>query len=363
MSAILIALNSSNELVSLVKTFSTEELAALKNKQRYFCPGCGSDVLLKAGEVKIPHFAHRSLANCDAFSEPETPLHLHGKLQLHYFFSQHTQTTELEKYLPSIKQRADLLVNNQIAIEFQCSTISAGQVRSRTEGYQSIAIKPLWILGPRFSPTDGIQIIQLKHFEREMIQRSNGVDYLLSFCPETNDFIYASGLFWLGGNRWAAKLKSLPANAQSLPFAVPKKLTCEEYKAIFQLTMAQRDAFIRSQQYMKNRYRNPFWVLTYELRLNHFAIPSYIGIPFARARLIEEPPIIWQMRVIKVIQDGAPLESLLQGSCIKLAIGVETQEAMALLEDYASIYKKLNDEKHADGKILEVLYAHYCKSG
>lgn len=363
MSAILSALNSSNELVSLLKNLAPEELATLKGKQRFFCPDCGSALVLKAGEVKIPHFAHRSLADCDAFGEPETPLHLHGKLQLQQFFTQRNHPTELEKYLPSIKQRADLLITSKTAIEFQCSAIPASQVRSRTEGYRSIEIEPIWILGPRFPVDDSIRVVRLKHFEQQMIKCTNGEDYLISFCPETNVFCYASGLFWLGGNRWAAKLKSLSADAQGFPFAVPKKLSFVEYQSVFRLSVSQRDAYIRSQQYTRNRLQNPYWILTYELRLNRSEIPSFIGVPFAAARLIDELPIIWQMRVIKSIHQGVPLESLLRSSCIKLSLGASKQEALALLNVYADIYRKQVTEKHDTGKLLELLYAHYCNSG
>ena len=362
MSAILIALNSLNKLVSLAQKFRPEELAALK-KQHYFCPGCGAALVLKAGEVKIPHFAHRSIADCDAFSEPETPLHLHGKLQLQEFFSRLNHSTELEKYLPAIKQRADLFVSQAIAIEFQCSIISASQVRSRTEGYQSIAIEPLWILGARLQKREGIQLISIKQFEWAMARRTNGIDYLLSFCPETNVFTYASGLFWLGGNHWAAKLKSLPASAQKYPFAVPKKLMFDEFKAIFQLSVAQRDAFVRSQQYAKLRHRNSFWLMSYELNLNRLKLPAIIGIPIGAARLFDEPPVIWQMHVLKAIRNRMPLAGLIDNGIIKLSIGTVYEEAQDLLEDYACIYSKITEEEPDNGKLVEVLYAHYCKNG
>lgn len=360
--AILIALNSVNKLVSLLQKFSPEELAALR-KQRYFCPGCGADLMLKAGEVKIPHFAHRSLADCDASSEPETPLHLHGKLQLQEFFSRLNHSAELEKYLPAIKQRADLLVSQNMAIEFQCSPISPSQVRSRTEGYKSIAIEPLWILGARLQQRDGIQLVRIKQFEWAMARRTNGIDYVLSFCPETNMFTYASGLFWMGGNRWAAKLKSLPAMAQQYPFAVPKKLMFEEFKVIFQLSMAQRDAFVRSQQYAKLRHRNPFWLLAYELKLNRLELPAIIGVPLSAAKHFDERPVIWQMRVIKALRYGVPLATLVDNGIIKLSTGTLYEEALALLEDYASIYSKITGEEPDNGNLMELLYAHYCKNG
>lgn len=361
-SAILIALSSFNKLVSLVRKFSPEELSALK-KEPYYCPGCGADLVLKAGEVKIPHFAHRSLADCDASSEPETSLHLHGKLQLQEFFSRLNYSTELEKYLPAIKQRADLFVNQNMAIEFQCSAISASQIRLRTEGYRSIAIESQWILSARFQQSDGIQLIRLKQFEWAMARRTNGIDYVLFFCPETNVFTYASSLFWMGGNHWVAKLKSLPARSQQYPFAIPKKLVFEEFKEVFQLSMARRDAFVRSQQYAKLRHRNPFWLLSYELKLNRLELPAIIGVPFGAARHFDERPVIWQMHVIKALRNGVPLATLIDNGILKLSTGTLYEEALGLLEDYACIYKKTKAAEPENGKLLELLYAHYCKNG
>jgi competence protein CoiA len=135
---ILIASTKDKQLVYLTQQFTKEELATLKNSTPFFCPGCGASVTLKIGEIKIPHFAHKSLHDCDSSGEPESPLHLQGKQQLYKFFSSQNLTVELEKYVPAIRQRADLLLNHQIAIEFQCSPISASQIASRSAGYSEI---------------------------------------------------------------------------------------------------------------------------------------------------------------------------------------------------------------------------------
>ena len=221
----------------------------------------------------------------------------------------------------------------------------------------------MWISGARLRQPDGIQIIHLKQFERQMVRQSNGVDYLMSFCPETKVFSYASGLFWLGGNRWAAKLKSLPAKAQHFPFAIPRRLDFEEYNAVFQLSIAQRDAFVRAQQYAKLRHRNPYWLLAYELRLNRAELPPYIGVPFAAARMFVDRPIIWQMRVLKALRNEKPIHTLLEDQIIKTAPGTSDEEAMSLLDAYAGILTRLKGGDSDNGKLLEVLYARYCKNG
>ena len=46
--------------------------------QRYRCPGCGRDVILRRGEHRRPHFAHRGGDGCSA----ESVLHRAGKHQL-----------------------------------------------------------------------------------------------------------------------------------------------------------------------------------------------------------------------------------------------------------------------------------------
>ncbi len=54
---------------------------------------------------------------------------------------------EIEAYIPEFKQRPDLLVNDKIAIEIQCSHLSMKRLKERTENYQVHGFTVLWLMG------------------------------------------------------------------------------------------------------------------------------------------------------------------------------------------------------------------------
>lgn len=129
------------------------EASAVTGQQKYVCPGCDSPVQLKRGEIKAPHFAHLSGAQCDTFSEGETAEHLRGKLQLRDFFAAEYEV-QMEANLPVLHQRPDLLITKPngklLAVEFQCSALSLAKIRARTAGYRSRGIQVLWVLGSSY---------------------------------------------------------------------------------------------------------------------------------------------------------------------------------------------------------------------
>jgi competence protein CoiA len=123
-----------------------------KKGQTFYCPSCHQIVFLKHGTVVMPHFAHQKDGECVSFSENESIKHLKTKLLLRDSLSKKFQV-EIEKVLPQIKQRADLMVsdgNRQLAIEFQLSPISVAKLRQRNSGYQRIGIPVIWILGQTY---------------------------------------------------------------------------------------------------------------------------------------------------------------------------------------------------------------------
>lgn len=114
--------------------------------EQFFCPGCGSPVRLRKGRVIRPHFAHVSLKNCAYFSENESAQHLALKTSLYQWASKHSKA-ELEKRLPEMEQIADVLVEDKLALEVQCSRLPLRRLQERTQAYQQAGYHVLWLLG------------------------------------------------------------------------------------------------------------------------------------------------------------------------------------------------------------------------
>lgn len=120
--------------------------------EKYYCPSCHQNVLLKKGSLRLPHFAHYK-KQCQSFSEGETAQHLLGKQLLAQLFWQMGCLVQIEAYLTDLKQRPDLLVttpnNVTYAIEYQCAPLSVKKMVARSRGYAKKGWKCWWILGTK----------------------------------------------------------------------------------------------------------------------------------------------------------------------------------------------------------------------
>lgn len=132
------ALDENGRLVSL--------LDEIPKKQAFTCPACHSPVRLRHGQIMRPHFAHVSLQNCDFYSENESDEHLQLKAGLYQSLSQ-SEKVVVEAVLPELHQVADILVNDNLALEVQCSRLSEKRLRERTASYHKAGFNVLWFLG------------------------------------------------------------------------------------------------------------------------------------------------------------------------------------------------------------------------
>ncbi|MGB7367105.1 competence protein CoiA [Carnobacterium jeotgali] len=142
----LVAVNNENVYVNAMNVQRN-----IKQKTEYFCPNCKELVFLKKGLIKQAHFTHFQKSDCAVFSEGETEEHVSGKAMLYQWFIHQNIPCQLEAYLPNLKQRPDLLIwldeQTPVAIEFQCSSLSAQRMIERTNGYIENGYKVYWILG------------------------------------------------------------------------------------------------------------------------------------------------------------------------------------------------------------------------
>lgn len=136
----LIAKNPEGKLVSALEI-------ELNREESYCCPGCQGRVLLRQGQVMCPHFAHKSLQDCQFFSENESAQHLSLKAALYKSLVNHGEKVRIEKVLSEMGQIADLFVGDSLALEVQCSRLSQQRLRERTRAYHQAGYEVRWLLG------------------------------------------------------------------------------------------------------------------------------------------------------------------------------------------------------------------------
>lgn len=151
-----------------------EELRRLSDARLTRCPMCRAPVVLRAGTVLAPHFAHLPGAVCaHPHAEPETDEHRAGKALLALWLEAclPDAVVTLEAAIPETGQRADVLVEAQgcrVALEYQCADLAAREWRRRHALYRANGIRDLWLLGgSRLNHNDGV--LRTTEMERAML--------------------------------------------------------------------------------------------------------------------------------------------------------------------------------------------------
>ncbi|TQR17578.1 competence protein CoiA [Psychrobacillus soli] len=378
---ILTAITKQGEII-VSANYSREFLNNLKQKSTFQCLQCNEEVILRSGPIKIPHFAHRQKSACiHSFSEGESEDHLNGKLQLHAFFLQHNSIPQLEPFIGTIKQRPDILVNNkysQVAIEYQCSQILPTTIESRNIGYKQQQIDPLWILRtPSISefPPQEIGTMQLSAFRQQFfLETPTNGKMIITYCPQTKLFHYISNPVHIQSNKYIVKIKKLPMEKQSWPFAVVKRISQKEYEMYLRIYRKQRFKHI-SNLYFYNRkgVQNQFLQVCYRWSLSPKEIPFFIGIPTPNAESFHVHAVEWQIQWIDYLNRiKIPLEEADCSHCksflLNRPIGsTQTLFKLEAVQSYLSILQQcliksdtsIYRSKFNNSKMVELLYSDF----
>ncbi len=127
-------------------------LRTLSDARLLRCVHCGGLLTLKAGAVRLHHFAHVNRAACEnPDHEPETESHRLGKFALYRHFRQNSQEAALEYRITATDQRADCFIRasdgRPYALEFQQANNSVNRWNERHSLYHSAGLSDLWFLG------------------------------------------------------------------------------------------------------------------------------------------------------------------------------------------------------------------------
>lgn len=262
---------------------------------------------MKVGEITIPHFAHKKDNACTTFfSEGESREHLQGKQHLYTLLKKHATDVKLEPFLHRLSQRPDLLVTTQFGpmpIEFQCSTISVSDMESRSAGYRSMGMTPIWILHTPAKFTTLPQGVGIFHFSRFHESFFTHIppegSMLLTYHPITKRFHYFSSLLHVAGKRYIGIHRSLRLEKQIFPFAWPKAPTQLEISRYAAIYLSTRHHFLQSRILLNRKGVNdPFLRICYEMRVLPTNLPCWIGVPVPFSDAFREHDCEWQLKLI-----------------------------------------------------------------
>lgn len=297
--------------ITLMPSMSKMLLKQLREQTTFVCEHCQEKVILRVGDVNIAHFSHLQETTCrDSFSEGESIIHLQGKQALFTFFQRQGLSVQLEPYIQKLAQRPDLLVyqdNQFYPIEFQCSSISAHDFKSRTAGYMSNGWIPIWLLRtfPKWRHlSQGVAVIQLSPFQQRFFSHrpSEGM-MLLSFDPQSKTFHYFSSILPVTGRTFIINHRTLPLSSQTFPFATPKTLTSNEIARYVQVYRQHRKRYLDNRiRYNRKGIRDPFLRDCYELRVLPSHLPHWIGVPSQSHEAFSCHPCEWQLNLLSFIR-------------------------------------------------------------
>ncbi len=349
---------------------SRQALKRYRRISKFFCPQCQQPVQLKIGTVNIPHFSHIAHQSCERlFAEGESMLHLQGKIQLFEWLNKQGYAVELEPYIKKLSQRPDILVtkeHQQIAIEFQCSTISHEKWQLRTAGYKNMHIQALWLFQTpqkNLTSQDIIKVTIPPIRQNAINYTSKSLPYLLTYDAHSARFNYWANLLYVHGNTFIAKVQYVPITKQLFPFYVPKPITREEFRYYWQLYkricmqyVYQR--LIRS----KKGVQDLFLRSCYELHFSLETMPIYVGLPVKNAASIPIFSIEWQTILhhfcrLTQLQLHELSKENIQLFLSQLSLQT-TNEAVQAVKNYCNLFERWSHSNDHFPDICEQVYSH-----
>ncbi|PWA12707.1 hypothetical protein DCC39_04535 [Pueribacillus theae] len=292
----LTAKTKNGKLISLLNEWSHKDLLELNDREAFYCPACGSKVLMKLGLNRRWHFAHKRDSACGS-SEAESDYHLNGKEQLYDWLKSQNLNVKLEPYIPKIKQRPDLFLSSPYytPIEFQCSSISDSHFLKRTRNYMNLRISPIWILGgnrlKRISQ-NGFQLTKMDWLTLREPENESREPFLFYFCPNAKQFALLTDLVPYSSTKTLAKLSYLNREEASCDDLTQKKLS-----PIYQFpsNWLQIKTTWRSYSHLKrtpaSRYVSKM-LQAVSRELSFF--PPEAGLPTRYQFWVDTPSYIWQ---------------------------------------------------------------------
>lgn len=309
----LVANRKNGARLSMGDQWDKKELISLRSKEKFHCPECKEEVILKLGSKKIWHFSHLSGSSCEHQYERESNYHLAGKLQLYNWLKKQGINAELEKFDSSTRQKPDIAFDWQgkkYAIEYQCSIIPEEIFIKRTARYFENGYIPLWIAAGNLVKRTGAKAVSFNNFLYLFIRRPRQTWNIPAFCPISGQFIDLNGAIPISSRKTITQLEihsidKVPVNHLISPI--------NKSYPVLDSWQSELQKFKSRYTMYPGSYQNHFLQLLYRNHLNLQNLPCEIGLPVFSAPYIETPALIWQtylyLDVFRYLKKGDQISS------------------------------------------------------
>lgn len=128
-------------LFALDKNGQRVHINSAKRNEHYFCPCCGSEMVMRLGDVRSHHFSHRIEDFCkDSWHYDMTEWHYNWQSRFN------VECQEVVKEFNGEKHRADVLIEeSKVVFEFQHSPLSPEEFEERNNFYNKLGYKVIWV--------------------------------------------------------------------------------------------------------------------------------------------------------------------------------------------------------------------------
>jgi competence CoiA-like predicted nuclease len=187
----------------------------------------------------------------------------------------------MEARLPDGSQRPDILAG-KIAVEFQCSTISAALFKERTDKYKARGIIPFWIYGGKPIEKKG-RYMKLTPFQRLFLRYRPPLGfYFISYCPDLKGFTIYSRIIPVTPSLCAAERRFVKIDNMAFPPAAAVR-----GERVFSLSdfFDEKRKWLDRALHFQNTRRHPFFTEVYAAGHNPYLMPEQDGDPQSSCRM------------------------------------------------------------------------------
>ncbi|MBV7276054.1 hypothetical protein JMF89_01250 [Clostridiaceae bacterium UIB06] len=153
---------------------------ASQNRQ-LVCEECGDIVILRAGNDKVPHFAHKNKnESCywEKYGKKETEEHKKGKSIIYQYLKEKYIDAEISvNYRHSNIRRSDVFAKfksgTQLAVEFLRIDMKITDWKEKHDFYKSNNINNIWLLSTKEYNKQDIKNVSIDFFEKFLAYKSD----------------------------------------------------------------------------------------------------------------------------------------------------------------------------------------------